>query len=66
MHYADFSHANIDGANFSKADLLGANLHNVDERRATFTKAKMKQIKRTDSALLKAETWQPPTTASNS
>jgi uncharacterized protein YjbI with pentapeptide repeats len=60
LAWADLSHADLAGARFVGADLEGANLHAIAESGTNWSGASLKKVRRTDKALLKAESWTRP------
>jgi uncharacterized protein YjbI with pentapeptide repeats len=61
LRWADFSAADLSGAQFAGADLQSANLHAVIDTGTNWSRATLKQVRRTDQARLKAESWiRPP------
>jgi uncharacterized protein YjbI with pentapeptide repeats len=57
--YADFSHADATGADFSMANLRGAKVHNLKDEGASYSGAMTALRRKTDAALLEAETYNP-------
>ena len=60
MDYADLSHADLTNADLGGADLFTAVLHHVKDDGASFARANLRAVKRTDVERLEAEAWQPP------
>jgi uncharacterized protein YjbI with pentapeptide repeats len=60
LTWADLSHADLAAARFVGADLQGANLHAIADAGSTWSGASLKKVRRTDRALLRAESWSRP------
>jgi uncharacterized protein YjbI with pentapeptide repeats len=61
MPYANFSHANLSFADFSQANLLQSLLHRVVDEGTIWRGTNKKKVEYTDTDLVEAEDWLPPT-----
>jgi uncharacterized protein YjbI with pentapeptide repeats len=60
LTWADLSHADLAAARFVGANLEGANLHAIADLGTDWSGASLRKARRTDRALLKAESWTRP------